>query len=243
MTPEEFITSCRLRLGLSHLNIPEGNFCSCSANACIDKLGDHFLSCALGGYRIDRHERLIDVCEKITKTAQVQFSKNFTDLAVMRDRSDAHPDFVCTFSPQNDGPSNKIFYDATVVHSLASSYIEEQSKDHKHAMNCAKIHKNRKYSFIHDLPMCSFKALAFDSLGNFSDEVTEFVKNMAYKIAESSNLHFSVIKFHLEMDLSVTLHRGTARIINFKQRSWDNAAVNICNILYDRLLEDFVSVQ
>jgi hypothetical protein len=213
MEDEVFINSVRLRLGLPLLGISGVQHCTCQSNAIVDKLGDHLLSCASEGLRIERHDLLVKTFYKYARYAGLNASTQTSDLQFEGVDSGIKVDLV-VFNPQfvNEDQQQHIKYDVTVVHPCCVSSRAGQAAHQGHAIEQAEAIKRNKYGQLCHTEGMLFRPLVFETFGNWSKDVQDLIGHLAKKISTRSGIPLSVIQHSMELDFSTKLHSYNAYI-------------------------------
>jgi hypothetical protein len=213
MADEVFINAVRLRLGLPLLGISGEQYCNCQSNALVDKLGDHLLSCALDGLRIERHDLLVKTFYKYARYAGLNASTQTRDLQFEGVDSGIKVDLV-VFNPQfiNEDQQQNIKYDVTVVHPCCASSRAGQAAHQGHAMEQAEAIKKNKYVQLCRNEGMLFKPLVFETFGNWSKDVQDLIGHLSKKISTRCGIPLSVIQHSMELDFSTKLHSYNAYI-------------------------------
>ena len=126
-----------LRLGL---NICEPHTCPCGAN--VDARGLHGLACKRSARRSTRHQQLNDLIWRALKRADISSTKERTGLL----RGDGKRPDGLTLVPWQAGKC--LTWDATVVDTLASSYVSVTATRVGGAADAAADRKSLKYASI-----------------------------------------------------------------------------------------------
>lgn len=124
-----------LRLGVA---ICEPHVCACGAQ--VSSRGAHGLSCSLGFGRQARHSNVNDIIHRSLNRAGIPAIKEPSGLT----RSDGKRPDGQTLIPWNDGRT--LLWDATVVDTVAASYITETAAAAGGAAEIAATRKHAKYS-------------------------------------------------------------------------------------------------
>ena len=137
MDDEAIRVAVGLRLGL---NICEPHTCPCGAN--VDARGLHGLACKRSAGRSTRHQQLNDLIWRELKRADIPSTKEPTGLL----RGDGKRPDGLTLVPWQAGKC--LTWDATVVDTLASSYVSVTATRVGGAADAAAERKSLKYASI-----------------------------------------------------------------------------------------------
>src|SRR5688572_6421111 len=168
------ITSCGLRLSDEAMRVAVGlrlgaSICephTCACGALVTARGEHGLSCSLGFGRVARHGVLNDLFYRALVKAGFPATKEPQGLL----RSDGkRPDGI-TLIPWRAGRG--LVWDATVVDTLAPSYLAASATRAGAAAGLAEDRKNQKYSALLDTHI--FIPIAMETLGPINDKGLDF---------------------------------------------------------------------
>src|SRR6218665_288544 len=149
---EDVRVAVGLRLGVA---ICEPHMCACGAR--IDSRGSHGLSCSLGFGRILRHSTIKDIIHRSLSKAGIPSIKEPPGLT----RTDGRRPDGLTMIPWRAG--RHLVWDATVVDTLAPSYVQASATMAGSAAEIATERKNSKYSEL--LNTHFFVPIALETLG------------------------------------------------------------------------------
>jgi hypothetical protein len=108
-------------------------------------------------------------------------------------------------------PGQKTFFDIRVFNSLAPSYRDVPLSS---CYRKNEVEKKRKYDQrIRDVELGCFSPLIFSTSGGLGPTATIVFKNLATRIAEKSNKHYSTIMNYIRCRLSFSLIRSTIRCL------------------------------
>ena len=125
----------RIAVGLRlDLNLCEPHICPCGANA--DARGLHGLSCIRSTGRFTAHKQLNDIIWRALKRADISAIKEPTGLV----RGDGNRPDGLTLVPWQGGRC--LTWDATIVDTLAVSYVQIDSIASAGAANAEQLHVN-----------------------------------------------------------------------------------------------------
>jgi hypothetical protein len=162
-----------LRLGV---NLCEPYQCCCGAT--VDKTGAHSLSCKKGTGRYARHNALNDIIWRSLNKAGVPSIKEPPGLS----RTDGKRPDGLTLIPWKNGKS--VVWDATVVNSLADSYVATCAITSGGAAEIAVTRKMIKYTELASSYI--FVPLAFETLGCIAPQSCDFIKDLGRRLSAAS---------------------------------------------------------
>ena len=180
------ITSCGLRLSDEAIRVAVGlrlgvNICephTCSCGALVTARGEHGLSCSLGFGRVARHGVLNDLIYRALSKAGFPSVKEPQGLL----RSDGkRPDGI-TLIPWKAGKS--LVWDATVVDTLAPSYLPASAIRAGAAACLAEDRKNLKYKAF--LNTHVFVPIALETLGPINNEGLDFISDLGRHLTQAT---------------------------------------------------------
>src|SRR6218665_1652348 len=183
-TPETGFTSCGMRLSDEALRVAVGlrlgaNICeprTCACSAFVSARGEHGLSCSLGFGRVARHGVINDLIHRALIKAGFPAVKEPQGLL----RSDGkRPDGI-TLIPWKAGRS--LVWDATIVDTLAPSYLRASATRAGAAAGIAEVRKIQKYSALLDTHI--FVPVAIETLGPINDKGLEFIADLGRHLTQ-----------------------------------------------------------
>lgn len=162
-----------LRLGL---NICIAHECRCGAS--VDSWGSHAMICKKAPARMTRHHAVNDIIARAFTSAGVPVSKE--PLGILR--SDGKRPDGLTLVPWRGGKA--LTWDATIVTTLADSYLRASSTCAGSASELAAAKKVDKYA---DLPAeYLFQPIALESLGPVNSSTADFLAEIGRRISSIS---------------------------------------------------------
>src|SRR6218665_2704361 len=180
------ITACGLRLDYEDVRVAfslhlgaaicEPHICSCGAR--IDATGSHSLSCSLGFGRIARHSTINDIIHRSLSKAGIPSIKEPPGLL----RTDGRRPDGLTMIPWYAG--RHLVWDATVVDTLASSYVQATAAMAGATAEIATERKNVKYSAL--LNTHVFVPLAMETLGPINVTGQNFLRDLGRQLTTST---------------------------------------------------------
>ena len=172
------ITSCGLKMSDEAVRVAVGlrlgaNICephTCSCGAAVTARGEHGLSCPLGFGRVARHGAINDLVYRALSKAGFPTIKEPQGLL----RSDGkRPDGI-TLIPWKAGRS--LVWDATVIDTLAPSYLTASAARSGTAASLAEDRKTQKYHAF--LETHVFIPLALETLGPINTVGLNFISDL-----------------------------------------------------------------
>ena len=199
------ISACGLRLDNEDVRVAVGlrlgaaicapHACPCGAN--VDTKGRHGLSCTQGFGRIARHNTLNDLIHRSLSKAGFPSIKEPPGLL----RTDGRRPDGLSMIPWRAG--RHLVWDATVIDTLAPSYVTATALTAGAAAETAAERKNSKYSAL--LNTHFFVPLAFETLGPVNDTGLHFISDLGRILTQSSGDKREVS--FLRQRLSITIQR------------------------------------
>ena len=180
------ITSCGLRLSDEAMRVAVGlrlgaNICephTCACGALVTARGEHGLSCSLGFGRMARHGVLNDLFYRALVKAGFPATKEPQGLL----RSDGkRPDGI-TLIPWRAGRG--LVWDATVVDTLAPSYLAASATRAGAAAGLAEERKNQKYTALLDTHV--FIPIAMETLGPINNKGLDFISDLGRHLTQAT---------------------------------------------------------
>ncbi len=202
------ITSCGLRLSDEAIRVAVGirlgaNLCqphTCACGALVTAKGTHGLSCALGFGRTARHASINDLIHRSLIKAGFPATKEPQGML----RSDGRRPDGTTLIPWRAG--RHLVWDATVIDTLAPSYLHATATTAGAAAEIADERKKTKYQDL--LNSHHFIPLAVETLGPINEEgitlITDIGRHTTRQTDEMRETSF------LFQRLSVIIHRFNA---------------------------------
>ena len=202
------ITSCGLRLGDEAIRVAVGlrlgaNICQPHACACgvmVTARGTHGLSCVLGFGRVARHAAINDLIHRSLIKAGFPAVKEPQGML----RSDGRRPDGATLIPWRAGRS--LVWDATVVDTLAPSYLQATAVTAGAAAEIADNRKNQKYETL--LERHDFIPLALETLGPINERGLALIADLGRHLTQvTDDMRETTFLFQR---LSVTIQRFNA---------------------------------
>ena len=162
-----------LRLGTS---ICEPHACPCGAQVTAD--GSHGLSCGLGPGRVARHAALNDLVSRSLTRAGFPNIKEPPGLS----RTDGRRPDGLTLIPWRRGRG--LVWDATVIDTVAPSYLRLTSASAGAAAELASTRKNDKYGQL--IATYHFVPLAFETMGPINNSGMDFIKDLGLLLTKTT---------------------------------------------------------
>jgi hypothetical protein len=176
------ISSCGLRLDDEAIRIAvclrlgadicEPHQCPCSA--LVDARGVHGLSCKLGGGKSARHHALNDIIWRSLNKAGIPAIKEPVGLL----RSDGKRPDGLSLIPWQAGKS--VIWDATVINTLADSYLDTSASGPGGTAEIASNRKEIKYAELTTSHI--FIPIAVESLGPICRKATDFINILGHRL-------------------------------------------------------------
>ena len=178
------ITSCGLRLNDEAVRVAVGmrlgaNICQPHACACgtlVTARGTHGLSCTLGFGRVARHASINDLIHRSLVKAGFPAVKEPVGMLRLDGR---RPDGA-TLIPWKAGRS--LVWDATVVDTMAPSYLQATAATAGAAAEIADNRKNQKYEPL--LGSHDFIPLALETLGPINCRGLTFLNDLGHRLSQ-----------------------------------------------------------
>ena len=173
LSDEAVRVAAGLRLGLA---ICEPHTCACGAP--VSSRGSHGLSCHLGFGRQARHCAVNDIIYRSLNRAGTPAIKEPSGLT----RSDGRRPDGQTLIPWGNGRT--LIWDATVVDTVAASYIPETATEAGRAAELAATRKHAKYADLQR--RYTFVPVALETLGPLNREGLDFISEMGRRLTKIS---------------------------------------------------------
>ena len=181
------ITTCGLRLDNEAVCVAVGlrlgiNLCephTCPCGAMVDARGSHGLSCKSNPGRMSRHHQLNDVIHRAFSRCCIPAVKEPSGLS----RSDGKRPDGMTLIPWRVGEC--LFWDVTVVDTLANSYLPSTSVSAGSAAEQAAIRKESKYASL--TASYEFIPLAFETLGPINGSAVSFLSTLGHRMSDTTS--------------------------------------------------------
>jgi len=195
LADSELRVACSLRLG-SPICHPH----KCPCGTTVDPLGRHGLSCKVQIGRHPRHSHINEIVKRALVLAEFPARREPTGLC----RKDGkRPDGVTLF-PFNKGKC--LLWDATVVDTLADTYVPANSKSPGKAAERAEKSKLVLYE-----ELCKdfiFTPIAVETLGTWGQLGLSLIKEIGRKLCNVTGERRS--SFYLFQRISIAIQRGNA---------------------------------
>lgn len=184
-----------LRLGVA---ICEPHLCACGAN--VSARGAHGLSCSLGFGRQARHSNINDLIHRSLNRAGIPAIKEPSGLT----RSDGKRPDGQTLIPWSGGRT--LLWDATVIDTVATSYIQETAAAAGGAAEIAAARKHTKYKELEG--RYTFVPIAVETFGPLNREGLDFLSETGSRLSTTTGDARET--FFLFQSLSATIQRFNA---------------------------------
>ena len=204
MSPREFVTSLRLRLGIPVFPAPQHSVrCVCGHE--LDIFGDHTFGC--GPLRIKRHDTLCDVIFHwlLLDNSNVRREQRCSSHSMTIPGDVFHPDFSLgkaayfdIFLRNSFTPSHLI---NAAINSGAAAVAGEVDKDERHLANVS------SYG-------CLFYPLVVESYGVWAAHSLQVLRSIVKKSRLSSGLSLGQASRQFQEQLSVRLWQYNSRLIS-----------------------------
>ena len=162
-----------LRLGVA---ICEPHVCACGTS--VSSRGTHGLSCSLGFGRQARHSNINDLIHRSLNRAGIPAVKEPSGLT----RSDGKRPDGQTLIPWSGGRT--LLWDATVVDTVAASYISETAAAAGGAAEMAAARKHVRYSELER--RYTFVPVAIETFGPFNREGLAFLSETGSRLSKTT---------------------------------------------------------
>ena len=177
------ISRCGLRLDDEAIRVAVGlrlglNLCAvhrCPCGAHVDARGIHGLSCKRSSGRAARHQQINDLVYRALRRADIPAVKEPNGLV----RTDGKRPDGLTLVPWRSGRC--LTWDATIVDTLATSYLGATSTNAGSAAEAAATRKETKYAVISTTHL--FTPIAVETLGPLSLSASTFLTELGGRIA------------------------------------------------------------
>src|SRR5688572_13149611 len=151
----------------------------CACGALVTARGTHGLSCSLGFGRVARHAAINDLIHRSLINAGFPAVKEPRAML----RSDGKRPDGTTLIPWRAG--RNLVWDATVVDTLAPSYLQATAVTAGAAAEIADIRKNHKYQTLLDTHV--FIPLALETLGPINSRGLELITDMGRHLTKATD--------------------------------------------------------
>ena len=202
----EFITAIRYRLGLPVFRV-QGECPMPACHVTNDIMGDHAISCAIGGERISKHNHVRDAIFKAAVEA---------GLGPVRE-----PDGLLPGS--DDRPADVLIpiwtegrdtaLDITVVNPLQQALLARASEEGDSAVEHAHKAKLRKYEERCDAEAITFLPLAVDTFGGWHKVGLATITKLGKQLARNLGKEEDEVVRHLRQRLGVLIVRDNAMMM------------------------------
>ena len=169
----------------------------------VDTLGRHGLACKLQIGRHPRHSHVNEIVKRALVSAEIPARRE--PLGLCR-KDGKRPDGVTLF-PYKQGKC--LLWDATIVDTLADTYVSTNSKTSRKAAERAEKSKMILYEKL--TKDYIFTPIAIETLGSWGKQGHELVKEIGRKICEVTGERRS--SFCLLQRISMAVQRGNAASI------------------------------
>lgn len=200
-----------LRLGVA---ICEPHVCACGAH--VSCRGSHGLSCSLGFGRQARHCNVNDLIHRSLNRAGIPAIKEPSGLT----RSDGKRPDGQTLIPWSDGRT--LLWDATVVDTVAASYIQETAGAAGGAAEVAAARKHSKYAELET--RYTFVPVAVETFGPINREGIAFLSETGNRLCKTTgdtretSFLFQSLSILIQRFNAVAFHGTMARLSGLNER-------------------------
>ena len=215
----EFVTALRYRLGMPVFR-QEGQCPMPRCHRVNDILGDHAVSCAVGGERISKHNHVRDALFQAAVQAGLGPSKEPDGLLPGSD--DRPADILIPFWTQ--GKDTAI--DVTVVNPLQCALVARSSQDGDSAVAHAYNGKVRFYGERCAREGIAFLPMAVDSFGGWHKAALAALTRLGRQLARTLGGEEKVQVRHLRQRLGVLLARDNVAMICSRTPTFPGAEID-----------------
>ena len=202
----EFVAAARYRLGLQVFSL-EGECPMSKCRMISDRLGDHAISCGIGGERIARHNHCRDALFQAAQQAGLGPSKEPDGLLPGSD--DRPADLLIPF--WTSGQDTAI--DFTVVNPLQAALVVKTAEEGGSAVAHAHNIKLRKYGVRCAAEAITFIPLAVDTLGGWHPTALEIISKLGRQLARNVGKEDQEVVRHLRQRLAILLVRDNVAMM------------------------------
>ena len=204
MSPREFVTALRLRLGVPVFSPPPRSI-RCVCGHILDVFGDHALGCS-SSLRIRRHDALCDTVYHwlLVDNSGVRREQRCSSQSMDRPGDVFHPDF-------SNGKA--AYFDISVRNSFSPSHVINAAVKAGAAAQAGEMEKDERHDSNVSSYGCLFYPLVVESYGVWSEHSLELLKSIAKKSTLSTGHSFSRAITNLHEQLSVKLWQYNSRMI------------------------------
>ena len=202
----EFVAAAKYRLGIQVFSIEA----ECPMSKCrmiSDRLGDHAISCGIGGERIARHNHCRDALFQAAQQAGLGPSREPDGLLPGSD--DRPADLLIPF--WTGGQDTAL--DFTVVNPLQSALVRQTAKEGGSAVAHAHGVKLKKYEERCGAEGITFLPLAVDTLGGWHPTALETITRLGRQLARNVGKEDQEVVRHLRQRLAVLLVRDNVALL------------------------------
>ena len=185
-----------------------------------DVMGDHAISCAVGGERIAKHNHVRDAVFQAAVQAQLGPSKEPDGLLPGSD--DRPADVLIPFWTQGRDTA----LDITVVNPLQSALLHRSSQDGGSAVAEAYNRKMRNYGDRCAAEGIAFLPMAVDSLGGWHKAGLEAITRLGRQLARILGGDEKVQVRHLRQRIAILLVRDNVAMLNSRTPTFPPAEVD-----------------
>ena len=205
MSPQEFVVSLRLWLGLALFpSVP--SVVRCPYGAIIDEFGDHTLGCGSGPLRIKRHDVLCNMLfhSLMMDNAGVRREQTCSAQSNSRPGDIYHPDFL---------HGKPAYFDVSVRNSFHLAYTVKSAVQPGSAAEAGEIEKNSRHDS--DVSSCGglFYPFVIETFGIWSPQSLETLKIISRKCSIMSSISISKATSNLHELLSVRLWQYNTKLV------------------------------
>ena len=215
----EFVTAARYRLGLPVFQVEA----ECPMPRCVrvsDMMGDHAISCGIGGERIARHNHVRDA---LFHTAVQAGLGPVREPDGLLPGSDDRPADVL-IPVWSSGKDTAL--DFTVVNPLQEALVSAASEDGSSAVEHAHNLKLRKYEERCAGEGITFLPMAVDTLGGWHPEALAIIQRLGRQLARNVGKLDEEVVRHLRQRLGVLLVRDNVAMLCARTPTFPPAEVD-----------------
>ena len=215
----EFVTAARYRLGLPVFQVEA----DCPMPRCVrrsDRLGDHAISCGIGGERIARHNHVRDALFQTAVTAGLGPVREPDGL--LPDSDDRPADLLIPFW----SGGRDVALDFTVVNPLRADLVSKASEDASSAVQHAHELKSKKYEERCAAEGFTFLPMAVDTFGGWHPTALDIIIKLGRQLARNVGKLDEEVVAHLRQRLGILLVRDNVAMLCARTPTFPAAAVD-----------------
>ena len=184
-----------------------------------DSLGDHALSCAIGGERIARHNGLRDCVFQAAQQAGLGPQKEVDNL--LPPSVDRPADvFIRNYT---NGRSTCL--DLTGTNALQAATVEGCAEDGAHAVEVAVTRKIRHYADRCEAQNLVYVPVAIDTFGGWHSQALETINRLSQELARATDSDLGVVRRHFRQRLAITFVRDNVAMLCARKPFFPNPEV------------------